>query len=315
MRVFVTGGTGFVGSALCRALVERGDQPVVVSRDAARAAQSLPAEVEIVEGDPTLGGDWQGSVAGVDAVVNLAGQSVAGAKWTAQRKQIIHDSRVECTRYLVEAIAAAPSDARPTVLVSASGVDYYPFSDDLGAAVGDWDDDDEIDERAPPSDSFLGRVCRNWEAEARVAAAHGVRVAILRFGVILGGDGGPLEKMTTPFKLFAGGRIGSGKQWMSWVHLADVIGAILFALDDPRVKGPANVVAPEPVRNRAFARALGKALSRPSWLPVPAFALRAAVGEFSDHLLHGRRAVPRALTDWGYRFRFPDVDAALADIY
>lgn len=310
-----------MGRALCAALCARGDRPVIVSRDAGRARSTLARSLrdvdadayEVVEGDPVLAGPWQQALSGIDGIVNLAGQSVAGERWSSRYKQLIHDSRVETTRYVVEGVAALDEADRPKVLVSASGIDYYPFDVDLGAALA-VDEDDAVDESVPPGSTFLARVCRNWEAEAKEAEALGLRVATLRTSVVLG-HGGPLDKMAGPFRLFVGGRIGHGRQWLSWVHLDDAVNAYLFALDRDEVKGPLNLVAPETTRAGAFAKALGKALGRPSWLPVPGFALRAAVGEFSEHLLNGRRAVPAALQAYGFEFQYPELAGALAEVY
>jgi hypothetical protein len=269
--------------------------------------------VEIVEGDAQLAGDWQLALAGCDAVVHLAGQSIAGKRWSAHYKQLIHDSRVESTRYLVEGLAALADDARPAVLVCASGIDYYPFAVDIGRVLA-VDEDDPIDETARPGNTFLARVCRNWEREAVVAERLGMRVVRMRTAVVLG-HGGPLDKMAGPFRWFVGGRIGTGRQWLSWVHIDDAVRAYLFAVERGALTGPVNLVAPEPIRAEPFARALGRAMRRPSWLPVPGFVLRRAVGEFAEHLLHGRRAVPAALQAAGFEFSYPDVDSALAEIY
>lgn len=311
MRVFLTGASGFIGRALASALEARGDQVVAVSRDVDRARRRLGAKVELVAGDPCFSGDWQAALAGTDAVVNLAGQPIAGKRWNAQYRQILHDSRVDATRYLVEAIAATTPADRPRVLISASGIDYYPFSDDLGLEL---EDDDVVVEGSPRGDSALARICRDWEAEATGARKAGLRVVLMRMGVILGGGGGALAALARPFKLLVGGRLGSGRQWVSWVHLDDVIAAYLFALDRSGISGPLNLVAPQPVRNRELARSMGRAMHRPAAVPMPAFALRAAVGEFSEYLLHGRRAVPAALERHGFQFRFPDLDSALADL-
>jgi uncharacterized protein (TIGR01777 family) len=308
-RVFVTGGTGFMGSALVEALRGRGDQVIVLSRDAERARASLPSGAVAVEGDAGLGGgEWQRHLAGMDAVVHLAGAPVAGQRWDARYKQILRDSRVESTRHLVEGIAALPESERPRVLVSASGADYY-----AGAGGDGIGDDDDITESAPPGDSFLGRLCASWEAEARAAEASGVRVVCMRTPLVLG-HGGALERMLLPFKLFAGGPVGRGRQWVSWIHLDDSIRAYLFAIDEPSLAGPVNLSAPEPVRFKALASAIGKALRRPSWLPVPGFALKVAVGELSEYLLHGRRAVPAALLAHGFEFRYPTLEPALRDL-
>jgi uncharacterized protein (TIGR01777 family) len=206
---------------------------------------------------------------------------------------------------VVEGLAALAPAQRPRVLVSASGADYYDFVDPR------LDDEEEFDERSPPGESFLARVCKAWEDEAVRAEPLGVRVVRMRTGVVLG-PGGALEKMRTPFQLFAGGRLGSGAQWFAWIHLDDAVAAYLAAIDDDRARGPINLVGPEPARARDVARAVGRALHRPSWLPVPAFALRAAVGEVADYLLQGRKVLPRALEQLGFTFRHPHLDEAVA---
>ena len=304
-KIVVTGGTGYIGVPLVAALRARGDAVTVLSRDAARATATLGADVTTVTANlEDSRGAWTGALAGADAIVHLAGESVGVGRWDAQQKQKIRDSRVEATRGLVEAIAALPAAARPKALLSASGVDYYPYAHEPM-------DDDEVTEADPPADSFLGRVCRDWEREATAATEHGVRVCCLRTGVVVG-PGGPVGKMTTPFKLFGGGRIGHGRQWMSWIALADIVALYLAASADARYAGPVNAVAPEQVRNAELARALGHALHRPSWLPVPGFALKVAVGEFAEVLLHGRRVVPAKLQALGFPYALPTLAAALA---
>lgn len=307
----MTGGTGFVGQAIARALVDRGDEVVVLSRDADRARAALGDGIEAVEGDSVTAGPWQDRIAGCDAIVNLAGQSIAGKRWDARYRQLIHDSRVETTRMITEGIAALPEGERPAVLISASGIDYYPFDMELMAALGS-DPSDDVTESSPPGEGVLARLCRHWEAEAREASALGVRVVLMRMGVVLG-PGGPLDKMAGPFKWFAGGRLGSGKQIVSWVHLTDAVRAYLFAIDNTAVTGPVNVVSPGIATAADLATALGKALGRPSWLPVPAFALKAAVGPFAEYLLNGRQAVPKALLDHGFEFEHPDITNAVGD--
>lgn len=301
MHVFVTGATGFIGRALVAALHARGDRITILTRDPARAqdlvdtygATALAGELE----SPTR---WPPALAGVDAIVNLAGEPLVGGRWDARKKQLIRDSRVEGTRCLVEVLAAL-GDAAPRVLISQSGIDYYPFAHPPL-------DDDEVTERDPPGDGFLARVCRDWEREARAAPG---RVVCLRTGVVLGPNGGVLARLAPLFDRFAGGSVGNGKQWLSWIHLDDHVAVILAALADARFTGPINAVAGS-VRYRAFARALGRARHRPSLLRVPGFALRAATGELADYLLHGRNAVPAALTALGFAFRHPDLDDALA---
>jgi uncharacterized protein (TIGR01777 family) len=305
MKIVVTGATGFLGTALVGALRGHGHAIVVLSRDAERARGQL-GDVAAVTADLQSAGAWCTALAGTDAIVHLAGEPIAGRRWDARQKQRIRESRVEATRTLVEAIAGLPDAARPRALISASGADYYPFAPD------DEFDDDEVTEGAPPGDSFLGRLCRDWEAEARGAERAGLRVACLRTGVVLG-RGGALARMTTPFRLFVGGRIGSGRQWLSWIHLDDAVAAYLDALVDDRYTGPINLVTGS-VRNAELAHALGRALGRPSWLPVPGFALRAAVGELADYLLHGRRVVPARLRELGFSWKVPTLEAALRDV-
>ena len=301
MRVVVTGATGLVGMPLVGRLLARGDQVTVLTRDADRARSKLPG-VTAVSADLETDGAWTESLDGADAIVHLAGESIGARRWDARQKQILRDSRVESTRTIVEAIGKLAR--RPRTLLTASGADYYPF-----ATPGEFDDD-EVTEADAPSDSFLGRLCRDWEAQALAAEPLGVRVACLRLGFVLG-PGPGLEKLTGPFKFFAGGKIASGMQWMSWVHLDDVVGAFIAALDDDRYRGPINVVAGS-VRNRDFAAALGKAMHRPSWLRVPAFAVRAAAGELAEYILNGRNVVPKKLTELGYTWQHRDLGEALA---
>jgi uncharacterized protein (TIGR01777 family) len=302
-KIVVTGATGFIGTALVEALRLAGRAVVVLSRDADRARTAL-GDVTAVTCDLQRLGSWTSALAGADAVVHLAGEPVAARRWDARQKQRLRDSRVEATRTLVEAIAALPVGSRPRALISASGTDYYPFAPDTEF------DDDEVTETASPGDSFLARLCRDWEAEAGAAGPLGVRVASTRIGMVLG-PGGALAKLTTPFRMFVGGPIGNGRQWVPWIHRDDAVRAIMTALTDERYAGPINLVAGS-VRNAELSRALGKALGRPSWLPVPGFALRAAVGEFADYVLHGRRVIPRRLQELGFTWTYPDLADALA---
>jgi uncharacterized protein (TIGR01777 family) len=302
MKVAITGATGFIGTPLVAALQARGDEVVAFTRDPARAKLQ---GVRLVEADLEHAGPWQDAIAGCDAVINLAGEPVAGKRWDARQKQRLRDSRVEATQHIVAAIAKA--EVRPRVLVSASGADYYPFA---MAQVADFDDD-EVTEVDPAGEDFLARLCKAWEAEAVTAEPLGVRVVTMRTGLVLGAHGGALAKMTTPFKLFAGGRIGSGRQWMAWIHLDDAVAVYLAALDDARYRGPINLVT-DSIRNAEFSKQLGSVLHRPSWLPVPAFALRAAVGELAETLLNGRRVVPAKLRELGFTWKHPELREALA---
>jgi uncharacterized protein (TIGR01777 family) len=294
VQVVVTGATGFIGKALVPALVAAGHEVTVLTRTAAHAA-SLGA-ARVVETELETAGALAPILDGQDAVIHLAGEPIAGRRWDARQKQRIRDSRVESTRAIVEALGPATR-----VLVHASGIDYYPF------ATGPLDDDD-VTEVDPPAETFLGRLCRDWEREA--SAAPGVRVVHMRTGLVLGPHGGPLAKMATPFKLFAGGKIGSGQQWVSWIHLDDVVAAYLAALTDERYTGAINLVT-DSTRNADFSAALGHALHRPSWLPVPGFALKAAVGELADSILHGRKAVPAKLHALGFAWKHPTLDDAV----
>ncbi len=294
MRVGITGATGFLGRRLVRALHARGDAVVAFTRDPSRVRGTFPAGVELAalaEMSPMV-------LSRLDAAVNLAGEPVSSGRWTDARKAEILRSRVETTRALVDAMRAA--SPRPAALVSASAVGYYgPRGDE------------EVDEETPPGDDFLASVCRAWEAEAERASELGVRVVRARIGVVLGEDGGALARMLPAFKLFVGGPVGDGRQYLPWVHLDDVAGMVLFALDHDGVRGAMNVTAPAPARFAAFARALGHALHRPSWLPVPGLALRAAMGEMAGVLLTGQRALPRVALAAGYRFAHPDLEEAL----
>ncbi len=306
--IVVTGATGFIGTALVPALRAAGHSVTVLSRDADRARRAL-GDVTALTADLQSAGSWTSALAGAAAIVHLAGESVSARRWDAREKQRLRDSRVETTRTLVEAIAALPAASRPRALIASSGIDYYPFAADGRATEFD---DDEVTEADPPGDSFLARLCRDWEAEARAAERLGVRVVCMRTGMVLG-PGGALARLTTPFRLFAGGPIGSGRQWVSWIHRADAVRAYAAAVADDRYTGPINLVT-DSVRNAEFARALGAALGRPSWLPVPAFALRAMLGEFADYVLHGRRAVPARLRALGFTWTYPTLGEALAGI-
>jgi uncharacterized protein (TIGR01777 family) len=287
MRVLVTGGTGLVGKAMCDALRAAGHAVTVVSREPGRV--------------PARAVGWDGLRAVMpetDAIVNLAGEPIASGRWTAARKAEIRTSRVEATRALVDAAAAAAP--RPKVLVSASGVGYY-------GSRGD----EPIDETAAPGTDFLARVCVEWEAEARRAEALGLRVVLLRIGIVLAPDGGALSAMLVPFRAGVGGRVGSGRQWMPWVHRDDVVGLVRDAVANEEYTGPVNATSPNPVTNRDFARALGRALHRPALLPMPGFALRLLVGEMATMLLSGQRALPTVAEQRGYAWRQPELPAAL----
>jgi uncharacterized protein (TIGR01777 family) len=296
MRALVTGATGFIG----KKLIARLERPVVLSRDGARAKKEL-GDVEAHSWNPEAGPPPKEVWEGVDVVFNLAGEQVSG-RWSEKKKRAIRDSRILGTSNLVAGLAAASVKPRPRLLVSASAVGYYG---DRG--------DELLDESATPADDFLAKVCVAWEAEAQRAKVLGVRVVMPRIGIVLGAGGGPLAQMIKPFKMGIGGRLGSGRQWVPWVHVEDVVGMMLFAVEKEALDGPMNAVGPKPVTNQEMAKALGHALSRPSFMPTPAFALKLALGEFSSAVLGSQRMVPKVAEAAGYRFRFPTIEAALAD--
>jgi hypothetical protein len=298
MHVTITGGTGRLGRMIVEALHERGDEVTVLSRDAARARERLGGgAIEAVAWDPAAGPAPADALAGRDAVVHLAGEDIA-QRWTEAALERIRSSREVGTRNLVAGIeAAAP---RPRALISAAAVGYYGNRHD------------PIDEDAPPGDDELATICQAWEHEAEQATALGLRVARIRTGVVLDRHGGALKKMLPPFRLAVGGPVAGGRQPIPWIHLDDVVGLYLAAIDDDRYSGPINATAPTPVTNKEFSKALGRALRRPAITPVPAVALHILYGGMSKLVLEGQRAVPRRALELGYDFRHPDLDEALA---
>lgn len=303
MRVLVTGGTGFIGAALIRALLARGDSVTGFTRrvNPDKGKGSL-SKVRWVEWDPQKDGAWQREFGEHDAVVHLAGETAVGQRYTDALKQEILESRVGSTQRIVRGIEIAAR--RPEVFVCASGVGYY----------GSREDGVSLDESAPAGNDFLARVCVAWEEAARQAEQFGVRVVSGRIGFVLGQGGGALSKLVPIFKAFAGGKVGTGRQMVSWVHLEDVVQALVKALDDRSLSGPMNVTGPSPVTNAEFSRQLARVLGRPALLPAPAFALRALFGEGADPLLTGQAAVPSVLLQHGFRHRFLKLDAALEDL-
>jgi uncharacterized protein (TIGR01777 family) len=298
MKIVIAGGSGFLGRALSERLVADGHQVLVLTR---RGGSGHPWEGPRSTATWTpngAAGDWASAIDGAHGVVNLAGTSIGDARWTESRKAEILDSRVDATRSLVAAIRSLKNP--PSALVSSSAQGYYG---DRG--------DEELNEDSPPSHDFLADVCVRWETEAR-QASDACRVVMLRTGIALAVDGGALPRMVLPFKLFAGGPFGAGRQFMSWIHLDDWVGIARLALTDERVQGPINLGSPNPVRNREFAAALGRALRRPSLIPTPALALRLALGEMAQPLLlASTRMVPAVALSSGYRFVHPEIGPAL----
>lgn len=296
MKVLVSGATGFIGRALVVALRARGDEVRALARDPSRARAGLGVDAFAWDARSAVPAD---AVRGVDAVVHLAGEGIAEKRWNTKRKAELRDSRIEGTRRIVEAIAA--TSPRPAVLVSGSAIGFYG-----NVPEGD------LTEASPAGKDFLAQLCVDWEAAALPAEKLGMRVVTLRTGVVLGKGGGALAKMLLPFKLGAGGPIGSGKQWMSWIHLDDEVGLVLHALDRPELTGPLNATAPTAARNVEFVRALGKALRRPAIAPAPAFAMKLAFGEMASVvLLGGQKVLPAKAQASGYRFRHPELLEAM----
>jgi uncharacterized protein len=294
MKVVISGGSGFIGQPLARALLARGDDVVVLTRNPSQVRAGRP----LVWNPDASSGDWKSEVASASAVINLAGENVAGGRWTAARKRRIVDSRLTGTRALVEALQSQP--ARKRVLVNASAVGFYGIRGD-----------DLLTEKDDSGSGFLAGVVRRWEELAHTAGPV-ARVVILRLGVVLAANGGALGKMLLPFRLGAGGPIGSGQQWMSWVDRDDVVRMILWVIDYDHAEGVYNVTAPEPARNRDFTRALGAALHRPAFLPVPSFALKVLFGEMAgEMLIGGQRVLPERATGEGFVFQYSSLGAAL----
>jgi uncharacterized protein (TIGR01777 family) len=288
MRITITGASGLIGTRLVAALEKRGDEVTVLSRGARPGA---------VQWDPGAGPAPADALSGRDAVVHLAGENVA-QRWTDASRRAILESRERGTRHLVEGIEAA--DERPAALISSSAVGYYgPHGDE------------RLDEDTPPGNDFLAQVCVAWEREAQAAEALGLRVVRVRTGVLLDSGGGALSKMLLPFKLGAGGPVAGGGQYMPWIHIDDVVGIYLAALDNPEWSGAVNATAPEPVTNKAFSKALGRALHRPAVAPIPALAIRLLYGDMAEIVTQGQRAVPRHAQALGYTYRHPDLDEAL----
>ncbi len=301
MRIFVTGGTGFVGAGLISALLEKGHRVTVLSRS---SGDHLPKQdgQERLQGDPSEPGTWQQEAGEHDAAVNLAGATIF-RRWTGAQKKRIRDSRILTTRHLAEALAGGNGPSEK-ILLSASGTGYYGFREN-----------EELSEDAEAGQDFLALLAADWEREALALRDHGTRVALCRFGIVLGRQAGALKKMAPAFRMGLGSPLGTGNQWFSWIHEKDLIGILLFLLERSGVSGPVNCTAPSPVRNREFTRTLAEVLHRPAFLPpVPGRAMRFVLGEFGDVLLQGQKAVPAKLLAEGFPFRFPTLRAALEDL-
>jgi uncharacterized protein (TIGR01777 family) len=297
MKIFITGGNGFIGNHLSTFLLNRGDH-VTALGTAADQKRIIHPNFCYISADATLEGTWQQELKNVDAVINLAGKTIF-KRWTKRYKKLLYDSRILTTRNLV---AAMPADKKIT-LCSASAIGYY----------GDREDD-ILTEADAGGDRFLAQIGQDWEKEALKAADKGIRVATMRFGIVLGRNGGAMAKMMPAFKSFVGGPLGDGKQWFSWIHINDLVAAVLFILDHLDFNGPFNFCAPKPVRNRELAQTMGKILKRPSALPAPAFMIRLVMGEVGSALLESQRAIPERLEKNGFTFKYPDLDSAIREI-
>ena len=303
MKIAITGATGLVGSRLVAQLNKAGHQILVFTRNSSKAEKTFPASafsnLEIVQYTPQQSGEWQQSVSGCDAVINLAGEPIA-ERWSPSQKQAIMESRQLGTRRLVEAIAMAAQ--KPQVLVSGSAIGYYGTSETK-----------VFDENSDSGNDFLAQVCQNWEAEAEKVKEYGVRLVIFRIGIVLA-NGGALGKMIGPFKMFAGGPIGSGKQWFSWIHRDDLVNLLCRAVEDRTMSGVYNATAPNPVRMGELCQTLGEAMNRPSWLPVPDFVLEILLGDGAIVVLEGQQVLPKQTQQIGFDYKYPELKPALADI-
>jgi len=299
MKLVINGATGFIGSEVVSQLARQNHTLTLLSRKP--RAHPRGANIQWMVWDGGLPGSWQTALDGADGVINLAGEPIAAKRWSAARKQALYLSRIDTTRALVSAIARA--NQKPKFLINASAVGFYgPHGDET------------VTEESPPGHDYLAQLCAAWEAEANKAKEHGLRVALVRTGIVLGKGKGALAKMVPPFKFFAGGRLGSGKQWFPWIHLDDEAGLIRFLIDNEKADGPFNATAPNPVTLDEFCKALGKVLNRPSWAPVPASLLSLMLGEMAEMLLTGQRALPAAALKLGYQFKYQNVFDALASL-
>jgi uncharacterized protein len=300
MKVFITGGTGFVGTTLTQKLAQKGHEVTLLTRSIKSHPAALQG-VSYVEGDPTQKGRWQEKVADQDVVINLAGASIF-RRWSDTVKKLIWDSRIQTTQNLVEALSARKG--KETHLFSTSAVGYYGFHQD-----------EVLDESSPLGEGFLADLSKEWESAAAKAKDYGVHVTLMRFGIVLGRRGGALQQMVTPFKWWMGSPLGSGNQWFSWIHEQDLVDIFLYLTKEKKISGAVNCTAPNPVTNRELTQTLGEVLGKPTFMPaVPGFMMSLMLGEFGSVLVKGQRVVPKRLLDAGFRFSFPDLRSALKNL-
>ena len=301
MRVVITGATGFIGRALCKALY-KDYEVIALSRDATRAAKSVGNLAKVIEWDGRTTGSWFQQANDAFAIINLAGENVGSGRWNESKKAGILHSRLDNSKAVIEAIKHVGK--KPKVVIQASAIGYYGTRSD-----------EPLDEDSTPGKGFLARVCRNVESSTEKIEQLAVRCVVIRTGVVLGRDGGAFAKLAKPFRFYLGGHIGSGRQWFSWIHLEDEVAAIKFLMENEHLKGVFNLTAPQPVTMKEFCKTLGKVLHRPAWLNVPAFAARLAFGEMADEmLLSGQKVLPKRLLNSGFDFKYTDVEQTLKDI-
>jgi uncharacterized protein (TIGR01777 family) len=294
MKIFITGGTGFVGKTLAPALIRSGHEVCILTR----SGKGDSSGVSWVEGDPAQKGKWQEAVREHEVIINLAGASIF-TRWTEEAKKKMRDSRIFTTRNLVEAMEGG----KVKTFFSTSAIGYYGFHGD-----------ENLTEESPPGADFLALLARDWEAEAKQAEKKGCRLIVTRFGIVLGEKGGALGQMIPLFQRYLGGPLGNGRQWFSWIHIDDLTRAFLFLLEQPEISGPVNFTAPNPVRNKELAQWLGRIMGRPAFLPAPGFMLKLVLGEFGSILLKGQRVLPRKLLQAGFPFSYPEIDRALRQV-
>jgi len=293
MKIFITGGTGFIGKRLTQALLKEGHTLFILTRS--KTGKTDTENIKYVEGNPSFPGRWQEVIKDCDAIANLVGETI-GQRWNDEVKKRIRESRIDATRNIVNAIP----EGKNITLISTSAVGYYGFHDD-----------EEIDETFPPGNDFLANVAKDWEEEALKAKDKGARVIITRFGIVIGENGGLLEKLIPIFKSYVGGPIGNGNQWFSWVYIDDLVKAYLFLLHSKELTGPFNITSPKPVRNKEFTKALAKALGVFAIFPIPAFAIKLVMGEFAEYSIKGQRVIPKRLLELGFQFDVSDIHDAL----
>lgn len=303
MKVTMVGGTGFIGRHIAPILAAKGHEVSLASRNPQKVDADLAKNFRIQEWDPLNYGSLENTCAGQDAIINLAGASIAKGRWTPARKDILRSSRINTTWALVNALSNIPATHLPKVLISASGIGYYGI-----------DTLEEVDELSNPGNGFLSDLCAEWEQEARRASDLGIRTICLRISMVLGKDGGTLQKMLLPFRLFVGGPIGHGNQPVSWIHVEDLGRLVGSILENNSIHGPINAASPNPISMKEFCQILGQTMGRPSWLPIPEVALKIGLGEMSTLMTHGQRVVPLLVRKLGFSYKYPDLNSALSAI-